>query len=496
VRSRAGALAALFFFALPAAPAPGAIDSFSWGFTRDGGPGGLALHVVDNETTTPGQAPPKVLRFSAAFPAGAKLSGNPVATGGFDCGIKGDQTLACETGTGSELTPGHSLDVAGFSVTPTMPDGGGKNVHFFVDHGTGSADPAGVGSGPPDPCPKNAAPSGPGAPHPGSSKDPLKRFVTQLYRDLLGRLATSGETKHFRSVLESGAATRAQAALAILGSPEYRGRLARTILKSFFHRGATPTEAASGRNQLGADSDEAYKAVLMGSAEYFAKCAHSDDTSFIQHGYRDVLGRDPTGQEISFWKSKAGGLREELPTGLLSSDEYFIRLTKRISKDLLDRNPTAGELAAAKKTLKSGGTDEQLKAQILGSPEYYFKRAGVTPLFENPKVNLAKHRVRVKILHGSTIFRIVVQKVTGHTTLNPASVEPTMLEIPNLKRVGIVNFGELARGDIRKNWDGTIKGKQLKPGNYVLVFEAVDKGGHLLYIVAPAALKVKEKGNR
>jgi hypothetical protein len=378
-----------------------------------------------------------------------------------------------------------------------MPDDGGSQVHFQIQHVGSPAEDAGVGAGPPDPCPKNAAPAHVPA-NPGSSRDPLKRFLTQAHRDLLGRAPTKDEVKYLHSVLESGAATRYQVALAILSSPEYRTKLARNILKEFFRRGATPAEASSGKNQLGAHSDEAYKAVLMGSQEYFTKCSHSDDESFVQHVYRDLLHRevDPGALTAEMNKLKNGESRETIVIGLLSSDEYFGRTIRQLYKDLLNRDPTPAELAASRSKLKSGGSVEQLKANLMGSAEYYFGRTGVNPFFEHPKVNLAKHRVKVTMLRKG-IFRLVVQKVkSGHTTLKATTLEPTKLEIPNLVRVGVVNFGELGKGQQRKGWDGTIKGKQLKPGNYLLVPEVVDPHGHLLYIIAPAALKVKEKGNR
>jgi len=326
VRTRAGAVLASLLFFLSAAPALGKVDSFSWGFTRAGAPGGLALHVSDNESGNPA---PVVIAFRATFPSNVILSGSPSSSDvnvGCELNTVNKNVMECRAHGG--LSPGSTLDVTGFSSSPALPDGGGSSVQFSVQHtatggGVPPFDPAGTGTGPPDPCPKNAAPTGPASPHPGSSHDPLNRFITQAYRDLLGRAPTSGETKHFHAVLESGAATREQVALAILSSPEYRGKLARSILKEYFRRGATPTEAASGRNQLGAHGDEAYRAALMGSAEYFTKCAHSDDTSFIQHAYRDVLGRDPTGSEISFWKGKD---RDPVVIGLLSSDEYFLRV--------------------------------------------------------------------------------------------------------------------------------------------------------------------------
>src|SRR5207248_3253939 len=159
------------------------------------------------------------------------------------------------------------------------------------------------------PCPQ-AAPPAHVPPNPGSSRDPLARFITQVYRDLLGRAPTKTEISYFHSLLKSGALTRDQVVLPILSSPEYR-------------------------------------------------------TSLVNQFYKDVL----------------------------------------------NRNPTAAELAAGKKTVKST-SGEQLKANLMGSAEYFFGRAGVTEYFDNPRVRLSKNRVRVKMLRKAT-FELLVERVKG-----------------------------------------------------------------------------------
>src|SRR5207248_1939492 len=83
-----------------------------------------------------------------------KASGSPQVVGDSNWFCDTDLGgLGCTNTGGGGLAPGNSLDVTGFSVSPTMPDGGGSQVQFQVQHPGDPFTDAGVGSGPPDPCP-------------------------------------------------------------------------------------------------------------------------------------------------------------------------------------------------------------------------------------------------------------------------------------------------------------------------------------------------------
>src|SRR5690349_12565726 len=83
-----------------------------------------------------------------------------------------------------------------------------------------------------------------------------RKFIDQLYQDLLGRNPSRGELSLLQAMLNAGA-PRAQAAGAITSSNEYRSNQVRGYFNAFLNRPATASEVTLYLNflQNGANDD-------------------------------------------------------------------------------------------------------------------------------------------------------------------------------------------------------------------------------------------------
>ena len=107
----------------------------------------------------------------------------------------------------------------------------------------------------------------------------------------------------------------------------------------------------------------------------------SADARFVVQAYGDVLGRYPTEQELEFALVYLGGASHGAFAGfLLASTEYRTRLIGESFRSLLGRDPTTAEVAF---WLGAFTTDENLKAALVGSAEYYTDAGGTDPAFVN-----------------------------------------------------------------------------------------------------------------
>jgi hypothetical protein len=96
------------------------------------------------------------------------------------------------------------------------------------------------------------------------------------------------------------------------------------------------------------------------------------DTNFIQQVYLDVLDRpaDPTGVAAGLG-ILASNSRQVYALFILDSNEYRNDLVSSYYQSYLSHTPTSGEAANGLFFLSSGGTDQELQASLLGSPEYF-----------------------------------------------------------------------------------------------------------------------------
>jgi len=96
------------------------------------------------------------------------------------------------------------------------------------------------------------------------------------------------------------------------------------------------------------------------------------DTNFIQQVYLDVLDRpaDPTALAAGLGFLGSNTRQMYALTIVLHSDEYRTDLVSSYFQSYLGRTPTSGEAVSGLSFLSSG-TDQELQATLLGSPEYF-----------------------------------------------------------------------------------------------------------------------------
>jgi uncharacterized secreted protein with C-terminal beta-propeller domain len=109
-------------------------------------------------------------------------------------------------------------------------------------------------------------------------------------------------------------------------------------------------------------------------------------SQYVDHLYQDLLGRhaDMTGLEYWGRKLKQGTLtRTQVATGVLGSAEYRTDQIDHLYASLLGRKADATGLKLFLAELGAGASLDDVRAVILGSPEYFQHAGGTTAAFLN-----------------------------------------------------------------------------------------------------------------
>jgi hypothetical protein len=204
-----------------------------------------------------------------------------------------------------------------------------------------------------------------------------QRFVSEVYRDLLGRAVEPAGLATWAGMLDQGV-SRAQVVSLIEAAPPHE----------FFH----VEVAAAYRRYLGRAPDagglaaftdllasggtvEQVDALLAASAEY-AQRAGGTEAKFLAQFYQDTFGRaiDPAGQQ-TWGQALAGGMtRQQVAALILGSREYEIDLVEGSYLSLLGRpfGPGDGDPATR---FPAGTRDEAMILALAGSAEYFARTA-------------------------------------------------------------------------------------------------------------------------
>lgn len=148
--------------------------------------------------------------------------------------------------------------------------------------------------------------------------DPVD-FVTQQYRDFLGRAPDTAGLAYWVNQLKTGATTRAQLVEAFMQESVFRGRLDPIVrlYTAYFKRlpdypglmfWLNTMHPATGTGQSLAQVSEAFAQ----SGEFVATYGPLNNTSFITRVYQNVLGRDPEAEGYAYWMKR---LAEGMPRG-------------------------------------------------------------------------------------------------------------------------------------------------------------------------------------
>ncbi len=205
-----------------------------------------------------------------------------------------------------------------------------------------------------------------------SSPPSNARYVQQLYVDILSRAPDAGALAIINA-LNASSLTRAGAATAVITSTEGRTRLITTMYGTFLHRAPLPSELSFWiPTAFSAGlTDEQIAAQFLGSPEYFA-LAGSNNNTWINHVYGDLLGRAPSPAEASAGVALLGaGSRSAVSLTIANSAEARGNRVKGWYSSFLRRPADAPGLTAFTTALVGGATDEAVLALFLASDEYF-----------------------------------------------------------------------------------------------------------------------------
>lgn len=138
----------------------------------------------------------------------------------------------------------------------------------------------------------------------------------------------------------------------------------------------------------GSSTDDAVRAALLASDEYDLRHGSTPE-GFLDGLYRDVLGRgvDPGGRSTWTGLLGSGTPRGEVVAAIQASPEATRVKVARWFRDDLDRTATLDQLIAdpgviaLAVVLDAGGSDDAVRAVILGSDEYYARQGENVPGF-------------------------------------------------------------------------------------------------------------------
>jgi uncharacterized repeat protein (TIGR01451 family) len=208
--------------------------------------------------------------------------------------------------------------------------------------------------------------------------DALNRFfVDQVFRDLLGRPADATGLAFWSGMLDQGAVSPTQVALAVENSPEYLGDEVDAAFRELLHRPADPASRSGGAAFLAAGGTvPQLDTVLAGSGEYVQSRGGGTNGGFLNALYADALGRamDPVG--LAFWTQQLSqGLSPaQVAATVFGSAEHDARVVQGLYQQFLRRPADPVGLNFMVTALLQGARQEQVAALLMGSDEYLLGR--------------------------------------------------------------------------------------------------------------------------
>jgi uncharacterized delta-60 repeat protein len=203
---------------------------------------------------------------------------------------------------------------------------------------------------------------------------PNTLFVKQVYLDLLQRPVDNVGLVNWLTQLFLGY-SRENVAYDIERSQEYRTLVVEGMYHAYLGRQADTAGLNTFVSFLGnGGTDEAVKAMILGSPEYFAR-AGSTNAAFLTAVYRDVLGRavDPTGQQNWTNALNNGASRSAVAAAIVTSTETYQDVVESFYHQFLRRAADPFGLNLFVGALEQEVMDEMVIAKIVGSPEYFMR---------------------------------------------------------------------------------------------------------------------------
>ena len=254
------------------------------------------------------------------------------------------------------------------AVRPTAPAPAARR---WVALGLGTVLAAGLTA-----APAHALPSAPAALATAVAAAPtdaeLGRYVQSVYTDLFGREVDPAGLATWTSALRSGT-PRIAVANAITSSEEFRTGLVAFSYAAYLGRFPEVAGLQHWLDELGRGlTISQMEAGFISSAEYYGQ-AGSDDATWVEFLYADVLGREAAPAEVAFWTGRldAGATRYDVAMGFLLSTEHLTTVVDGIYQQLLGRGLDPAGLRTWVGILQAGGRDEAIIGGIIASEEYW-----------------------------------------------------------------------------------------------------------------------------
>jgi hypothetical protein len=200
---------------------------------------------------------------------------------------------------------------------------------------------------------------------------PNQAYVANVYQLLLSRFPDPSSS-NWVNALNNGTAP-GSVVLAIEGSTEYLNDQVVAMYKHYLQRNPDTGGQQAWTNFLAAGGTfEQMAEALASSQEYFVLQGGTNQ-GYITGLYRDVLNRAPSTAELVGWETAldTGTSRASVAVAFLTSQEYRTNLVEADYLTFLLRPADSSGLAAWVNALNAGATDQQVLAQIFGSPEGY-----------------------------------------------------------------------------------------------------------------------------
>jgi hypothetical protein len=220
----------------------------------------------------------------------------------------------------------------------------------------------------------------------GTRGSPNQRFISEVYRDMLGRKvdplglldwANTLTTLEATGVSASDAQTQVVGFIQNAGT-EYRMVVVQGYYQQFLHRAADPnTEAPMWINFLQqGGSQELMVASMVSGPEYFQLRGGGTNDGWLTAFYQDAFHRPITDSERMLLDGffAKGTTLFQVASSLVASNDWQFNVIQGYYQRYMDRTANMLEVGGWTGQLRAGFSDDQVLAMFLGSPDQEFFR--------------------------------------------------------------------------------------------------------------------------
>jgi hypothetical protein len=201
-----------------------------------------------------------------------------------------------------------------------------------------------------------------------------KKWINQVFQDLLGRSADTSAFSFFTTLIRQGT-PRQEIVPAIASSDEFHSAFVTAQFNRALSRPPRPDEISPFVSVLRQGGTlEQVQAIIYGSSEFFFGPGNGNNLDFLKALYNHVLGQPLDNQGLTTWGTAlANGVsRSDVAESVLTSPAGIAARVSQYYLQYLRRGTDSGA-SGSFAALQSGTRDEVILGAILGSPEYYKK---------------------------------------------------------------------------------------------------------------------------